>query len=147
MSNQVVQLTDDNNNNIYPVAGALMEGSVTTSTIENEAVTAAKIDIDDFVQAITNNMGEWEVFLSDTTSIVDYQYTVPATYHLAEIDIYIDASASQWTITINSSVLEYTTANARSTFSSVVKAGDIIKIKRASGSATAWHSGFIRKIL
>ena len=44
MSNQVVQLIDNNNNNIYPVAGALKDGSVTTSTINDGAVTASKID-------------------------------------------------------------------------------------------------------
>ena len=44
MANKVVQLTDDSNNNIYPVAGALKSGSVTTSTIGNGAVTADKID-------------------------------------------------------------------------------------------------------
>lgn len=44
MSNQVVQLTDKDNNNIYPVAGALKQGSVTTSTIDDGAVTGAKID-------------------------------------------------------------------------------------------------------
>lgn len=44
MANQVVTIIDNEGNNIYPVAGALMEGAVTTSTINDGAVTAAKID-------------------------------------------------------------------------------------------------------
>jgi len=44
MANQVVTIIDNEGNNIYPVAGALMQESVTTSTINNGAVTADKID-------------------------------------------------------------------------------------------------------
>ena len=44
MANQVVTIIDNNGNDIYPVAGALMQGAVTTSTINDNAVTAGKID-------------------------------------------------------------------------------------------------------
>lgn len=44
MPNKIVQLIDNEDNNIYPVAGSLAQGSVTTSTINDAAVTAAKID-------------------------------------------------------------------------------------------------------
>lgn len=44
MPNKIVQLIDNEDNNIYPVAGSLAQGSVTTSTINDGAVTAAKID-------------------------------------------------------------------------------------------------------
>lgn len=43
MPNKIVQLVDNENNNIYPVAGSLAQDSVTTSTINDEAVTTAKI--------------------------------------------------------------------------------------------------------
>jgi len=48
MANKVVQLIDKDSNNIFPVAGALKDGSVTTSTISNGAVTSAKIDFTTF---------------------------------------------------------------------------------------------------
>ena len=48
MANQVVQIIDNNGNDIYPVAGALMQGAVTTSTINDGAVTASKIDFTTF---------------------------------------------------------------------------------------------------
>ena len=44
MTEKIVQLIDNEGDNIYPVAGALKSGSVTTSTIANNAVTAPKID-------------------------------------------------------------------------------------------------------
>lgn len=44
MPNKIVQLVDNENNNIYPVAGSLAQDSVTTSTINDEAVTSSKID-------------------------------------------------------------------------------------------------------
>lgn len=44
MTDKIVQLVDNENNNIYPVAGSLAQGSVTTSTINDGAVTGAKID-------------------------------------------------------------------------------------------------------
>lgn len=44
MADQVVTLIDNEGTNLYPVAGALKQGSVTTSTINDGAVTADKID-------------------------------------------------------------------------------------------------------
>lgn len=44
MADKVVQLVDKDNNNVYPIAGALAQGSVNTGTINDEAVTAEKID-------------------------------------------------------------------------------------------------------
>jgi hypothetical protein len=44
MPNKIVQLVDNENDNIYPIAGSLAQGSVTTSTINDVAVTASKID-------------------------------------------------------------------------------------------------------
>lgn len=44
MANQIVQLTDSNNNNIFPVAGSMAGGSVETGMLQDEAVTTAKID-------------------------------------------------------------------------------------------------------
>lgn len=44
MTEKIVQLVDKDNNNLYPVAGSLKQGSVTTSTINGKAVTADKID-------------------------------------------------------------------------------------------------------
>lgn len=132
---------------------------ITNSEIAINDVTLAKtgvvkgtnVDMTSFAQAVVENMGAWETFLANTTSLVNYEYTVPDTYPVAEINIYIDASASEWTIDItsalsNTKTLHYSTANARSTFVSIVKAGDVLKVKRSSGSATAWHVGFIRRL-
>lgn len=44
MADKVVQLVDKDNNNVYPIAGALAQGSVNTGTINDGAVTAEKID-------------------------------------------------------------------------------------------------------
>ena len=44
MADRVVQLKDNQDNNVYPVAGALKQGSVTTSTINDGAVTTSKIN-------------------------------------------------------------------------------------------------------
>ena len=48
MANQVVTLIDNEGTNLYPVAGALKQSSVTTSTINDGAVTANKIDFTTF---------------------------------------------------------------------------------------------------
>lgn len=48
MADQVVTLIDNEGANLYPVAGALKQGSVTTSTINDGAVTADKIDFTTF---------------------------------------------------------------------------------------------------
>lgn len=68
MADKIVQLTDDANNNIYPVAGSLKSGSVTTNTIEDEAVTADKIDFSTLTilsgntDNVTLSAGTWLVF-------------------------------------------------------------------------------------
>lgn len=43
MANNIVQLIDKDNNNIFPVAGSMAGDSVTTSMIQDNAVTSAKI--------------------------------------------------------------------------------------------------------
>lgn len=89
----------------------------------------------------------WTLFLPNATSIVNYEYTVPEDIQLGFINVYIDSSASIWIISLNGAALQYTTANARSCVSVLVKAGDKLKIVRDTGSATAWHTGYIRKIV
>ena len=44
MADKIVQLKDNQDNNVYPVAGAMKQGSVTTGTINDGAVTGVKID-------------------------------------------------------------------------------------------------------
>lgn len=43
MTDKIVKLVDGDDNNIYPIAGALKSGSVTSSTINDGAVTTPKI--------------------------------------------------------------------------------------------------------
>ena len=43
MSNQIVQLTDKDTNNIFPVAGSMAGNSIETGMIKDGAVTTAKI--------------------------------------------------------------------------------------------------------
>lgn len=45
MVDKIVQLVDKDDNNVYPVAGSLKQGSVTTGTINDGAVTPSKIDM------------------------------------------------------------------------------------------------------
>jgi hypothetical protein len=44
MANNIVQLTDDQNNNIFPVAGGMAGDSITTAMLQDGVVTAAKIN-------------------------------------------------------------------------------------------------------
>lgn len=44
MANNIVQLIDKDNNNIFPVAGSMAGDSVTTTMIQDNAVTSAKMD-------------------------------------------------------------------------------------------------------
>lgn len=44
MADKIVQLKDKDNNNLYPVAGALFSDAVDTASIQNGAVTSDKID-------------------------------------------------------------------------------------------------------
>lgn len=44
MAEKIVQLIDNQGNNVYPVAGSMKQGSVTTNMLNDGAVTADKID-------------------------------------------------------------------------------------------------------
>ena len=77
MTDKVVQLVDAESNNIFPVAGSLKSGSVTTNTINDGAVTADKIDT-----STLPGKTFAEVSLTDTkragSTYVDFStYTVP----------------------------------------------------------------------
>ncbi len=50
MANEVVQLTDDTNNNIFPIAGGMASDSITTAMLQDGSVTSAK-----FAQYVVNN--------------------------------------------------------------------------------------------
>lgn len=56
MSNQVVQLTDANNNNLFPLAGGMAADSITTNMIQDDAITDDKIDWSSTVQEGTITM-------------------------------------------------------------------------------------------
>ena len=43
MANNIVQLTDDTNNNIFPIAGGMASDSIITAMLQDEAVTAGKL--------------------------------------------------------------------------------------------------------
>lgn len=43
MADKIVKLVDKNSNNLYPVAGAVIDNAVSTGAISNQAVTTAKI--------------------------------------------------------------------------------------------------------
>ena len=94
------------------------------------------------------SLGNLHLFLPRATAITDYPYNVPADYKLASVNIYIDAvSGVNHTVSLNGISLGPTTANVRTQYSFVVQAGDIIRIKRDSGSSDPYHTGYIRKIL
>ena len=44
MVDKIVQLKDNQDNNVYPVAGSMKQGSITTNMLNDGAVTASKLD-------------------------------------------------------------------------------------------------------
>lgn len=58
MANNIVQLTDDTNNNIFPIAGGMASDSITTAMLQDGAVTEDKFADKAVSQAIitANNL-------------------------------------------------------------------------------------------
>lgn len=44
MADRIVQLTDEDDNNIFPAAGTMPTGAITTNMLQNNSVTSDKID-------------------------------------------------------------------------------------------------------
>ena len=88
-----------------------------------------------------------ELFLPRQTAVNDYTYTVPQGYRLAYVNIYIDAvSGVSHTVSLNGITTGLSTQNTRENWNMIVTAGDVIKVKRETGSSDPWHTGYIRKI-
>ena len=86
--------------------------------------------------------------LPRATAIGSYSKTIPDTYNLAVAIIYIDANVNTYKVGVNTAGnVGYTSTNVRTTFTILVKAGDVLKISKESGSGSdPWHYGIIRKI-
>lgn len=88
MTEKIVQLTDDENNNIYPVAGSLKDGSVTTSTINDGAVTADKIDFTTLeVKTGSVKQGTTDLDITDGTWLIYAYCTVLASGSESELSL------------------------------------------------------------
>lgn len=88
-----------------------------------------------------------KLFLPRETAVTNYSYTVPEEYKLAYINIYIDAiSGVCHTVSLNGITTGLSTQNTRENWNMIVTAGDVIRIKRETGSSDPWHTGYIRKI-
>lgn len=59
MANQIVQLTDKDENNIFPIAGGMASDSITTAMLQDGVVTTAKLASNAVNSAIktTSNLG------------------------------------------------------------------------------------------
>lgn len=68
--------------------------------------------------------------------------------NLAWAYTYFDANnvASTFQVQLNGALVGISTQNVRTTVPMIVKAGDIISVKRWSGTASVFHEGRIRKI-
>ncbi len=74
-------LQDADGNNFYPVAGAMAANSVTTSMLQDGAVTIAKTDLDQYISGTTES---YTIATNDWTSLASsapytYSTTVTAT--------------------------------------------------------------------
>lgn len=87
-------------------------------------------------------------FLPDSTSIINYSYTVPSNIKMAWVNIYIDMAnaTGAFRIALNDYTMSYVFTNTRGAASMIVKGGDVIKVVRTDGTATPFHNGYLRKI-
>lgn len=52
MADRIVQLTDEDDNNIFPAAGTMPTGAITTNMLQNNSVTSDKIDFATFGRTV-----------------------------------------------------------------------------------------------
>lgn len=85
MAEKIVQLRDNQGNNVYPVAGSMKQGSITTNMLSNGAVTANKINFNAFSTKVAGYNAENYTL---TTSYQDVATipNVPAGTYLAMFD-------------------------------------------------------------
>lgn len=86
MADKIVQLQDEDGNNIFPLARGLGSDTVSTATIQNGAVTAAKIDLTTLIDKIypvgsiymsTNNVSP-QTFLGGTWTRIQNTFLIAA---------------------------------------------------------------------
>lgn len=108
MAEKIVQLIDNNNDNIYPVAGSLKDGSVTTSTISDEAVTSAKIDMDSLTSALYGNIVSDMAFSISRAGGQQSTHTGKKIHLGGNVYIYAGKAASSSAGSSSTGVKEYT---------------------------------------
>lgn len=135
---EIVQLIDKDSNSIYPKAGALTQGSVTTSSIASGAVTSDKIDytslkrwVPDYTNESTTNL--WGS--SETATITNTGFI----YYAAD---YWSTQPKKLYIRINNKIIDYADGlkDLNNNYVAVaagtapVSAGDVVKIDRSDGA-------------
>lgn len=109
MANKVVQLIDNNNDNIFPVAGSMAGDSVTTGMIQDEAVTADKfaqyavnssIKTADNLSPDTDTTTAWKTLLGNGYFITRYTSNIfsgqPEQYGILETIIDDNRVFQRW---------------------------------------------------
>lgn len=131
MADKVVQLVDKDNNNVYPIAGALAQGSVTTSTINDGAVTVGKMNVSSFyagdvgggwvLQYLPSGKKMWTKRSTQAVTVNGHDFTGGALTSLptgvASTDVYVAGSiitadnALTLSLGVSSNNIKYTAYN------------------------------------
>lgn len=107
---QATQLIDNEQNNIYPVAGSMISDSITTAMIQDEAITAAKLDPDLSTYSTTEKaVGTW----IDGKTV--YEKTLSRTIATSDIpstnEVFLNTSTSNISVISVESVINYTSTS------------------------------------
>lgn len=107
---QATQLVDNEQNNIYPVAGSMISDSITTAMIQDEAITAAKLDPDLSTYSTSEKaVGTW----IDGKTI--YEKTLSRTIATSDIpstnEVFLNSGTSNISVISVESVINYTSTS------------------------------------
>lgn len=149
MADKVVQLVDKDNNNVYPIAGALAQGSVNTSTINDGAVTVGKMNVGSFyagdvgdgwaLQYLPSGKKMWTKRSTQAVTVNGHDFTGGALTSLptgvSSADVYATGSiitadnALTLSIGVSSNNIKYTVYNGYSSSISTTAVWSVVLIE------------------